>query len=210
VIAEAQWHGGVWRKDKFYQVSFKCDKTYYAKYEVLKACFHNDIMRRTQASECYLCLKRAQTSAVYSVISGRASSPTAETAKICTMPPTNADGGRLKIFLTLYVIMQYILTEELNKKQIVVTFVPQLPNDCHQQTQICLCMNMWHQAKEDRNFFFMVATIDTTCRYSYQPVWRNIRRYCSNSSRFVSRAKDSRNVSSRNAQCRSRIAVTGE
>ena len=67
-------------------------------------------MRRTQASEYYLCLKYGQTSAVYSVMSDRASSPTAETAKKCKMTPTNVDGGRLEIFLTLYAIVQYMQT----------------------------------------------------------------------------------------------------
>jgi len=68
------------------------------------------IMRRTQASEYYLCLKCGQTSAVYSVMSDRASSPTAETAKKCKMTHTNADGGRLKICLTPYAIVQYMPT----------------------------------------------------------------------------------------------------
>ena len=59
----------------------------------LKAGFHNDVMRITQASEYYLNLKRDQTSAVYSVMSGRASSPTAETAKNaqCHPPLQTAD-----------------------------------------------------------------------------------------------------------------------
>jgi hypothetical protein len=59
----------------------------------LKAGFRNEVMRSTQGSEYYLYLKRDQTSAVYSAMSGRASSPTAETAKNaqCHTPMQTAD-----------------------------------------------------------------------------------------------------------------------
>jgi hypothetical protein len=72
---------------------FKRDKTGYEKHKGLKAGFHNDIIRRTQTSEYYLCLKRGQNTVVYCVSSHHAASPIAESVKTaqCRPPMQTAD-----------------------------------------------------------------------------------------------------------------------
>jgi hypothetical protein len=61
------------------------------------------------------------------------------------MPPTNADGGQLTIFITLYAITEDTPTyfnRKIDTRQVAVPFVSQMLYDAHQGNQLSLCNNM--------------------------------------------------------------------